>query len=334
MGVKGHVRSWALVRESLFVRLVASLYHTAVDLSILPLPNFGLTSTAGWRILSAKIRVVYVRNILQIDVEDWYCDLELRDWSRCEPRVVGATEKVLSLLKDARTKATFFVLGYVAERFPDLVRSIEDQGHEVASHGYAHRRISDQNPREFEDDVKRSVAILEGITGKKVKGYRAPQFTVVKETLWALDVLRKLGMEYDSSIFPVKTPLYGIPDAPLYPYAIESSNGKEGNGFMEIPLSIYTAPFLGKRIPVAGGFYFRFFPYYFIRHALKSINRRGNVAVCYIHPWEFDPDKPRMEGLRWYHYYRIAATEKKFRKLLADFTFTSTEDWIGHEGRR
>ncbi len=275
-----------------------------------------------------------MRNILQIDVEDWYCDLEPQDWSRCEPRVVAATEKVLSVLRDANTKATFFVLGYVAERFPELVRSIEQEGHEVASHGYAHRRISEQTPLEFEEDVRRSIEVLEAITGKKVKGYRAPQFTVMKETLWSLDVLKNLGLEYDSSIFPVKTPLYGIPDAPLYPYRFTPAEAQGQGGFMEIPLSIYTLPLLGKRIPVAGGFYLRFFPYWFVRHALREINRGGNVAVAYIHPWELDPGKPRMEGLKWYHYYRIAGTEKKFRKLVRDFTFTSTEDWIGHEGRR
>ena len=277
--------------------------------------------------------MVRVRNILQIDVEDWYCDLETQDWNKCEPRVVAATEKVLSLLRDSGTKATFFVLGYVAERFPGLVKSIEEQGHEVGSHGYGHRRISDQTPEEFEEDVRRSMAILESITGKKVKGYRAPQFTVMKETLWALDILKKLGLEYDSSIFPVKTPLYGIPDAPLYPYRIESGNANEGDGLMEIPLSVYTAPLFGKRLPVAGGFYFRFFPYVFVRHALKALNKRGNVAVCYIHPWEFDPGKPRIDGLRWYHYYRLGSTEKKFRRLLRDFAFISTEEWIENERR-
>jgi peptidoglycan-N-acetylglucosamine deacetylase len=274
-----------------------------------------------------------VRNILQIDVEDWFCDLEPHEWNKCESRVVAATEKVLSLLRESGSKATFFVLGYVAEQFPALVKSIQEQGHEVGSHGYGHRRISDQTPQEFEEDVKKSLTILESITGKKIKGYRAPQFTVVKETLWALEILRKLGFEYDSSIFPVKTPLYGVPDAPLYPYRIGSGNANGGDGLMEIPLSIYTIPVSGKRIPVAGGFYFRFFPYLFIRHALKVLNKGGNVAVCYIHPWEFDPGKPRVDGLRWYHYYRLGATEKKFRRLLADFRFISTEEWIQNERR-
>jgi peptidoglycan-N-acetylglucosamine deacetylase len=274
-----------------------------------------------------------MKNILQIDVEDWYCDLDPRDWNKCEPRVVAATGKVLSMLRDSGNKATFFVLGYVAEHFPDLVNQIEEQGHEVGTHGYGHRRISDQTPEEFESDVRKSIAILESITGKKIRGYRAPQFTIVKETLWALEILKELGLEYDSSIFPVKTPLYGIEGAPLFPYKLMCETVTEGDDLIEIPLSVYAPPFLRKKIPVAGGFYFRFFPYFFIRHALKSINKSGNVAVFYIHPWELDPGKPRAEGLRWYHYYRLAATEKKFRKLLGDFAFISTEEWIQNERR-
>jgi peptidoglycan-N-acetylglucosamine deacetylase len=274
-----------------------------------------------------------MRNILQIDVEDWYCDLDPKDWDKHESRVVAATGRVLSMLEDSGNRATFFVLGYVAERFPELVKTIDERGHEVASHGYGHRRIPDQTPGEFEEDVRRSVAILETITSKKIRGYRAPQFTILKETLWALDVLKRLGLEYDSSVFPVKTPLYGIPDAPLSPHRIRSKTAEDQDGLLEIPLSAYTAPLLGKRVPVAGGFYFRFFPYLFIRHALRRINREGRVAVCYIHPWDLDPGKPRAEGLMWYHYYRIASTERKFRRLLGDFTFISAGEWIDHEGR-
>ena len=272
-----------------------------------------------------------MKNILQIDVEDWYCDLDPRLWDKCEPRVVKATDRVLAILKASGNRATFFVLGYVAERFPEMVKKIAGEGHEIASHGYYHRRITNQAPEEFEEDLAKSVNLLETITGDKVKGYRAPQFTIVKETLWALPILRRHGFEYDSSIFPVKTPLYGIPDSPLFPYALEVETTFPTVDFMEVPLSVYTVPFLGKNIPVAGGFYLRFFPYFFIRHALKRINEKGRVAVCYIHPWELDPDKPRIEGLRWYHYYRLASTEKKFCRLLRDFVFVSTQQWIEHE---
>jgi peptidoglycan-N-acetylglucosamine deacetylase len=272
-------------------------------------------------------------NILQIDVEDWYCDMDPKDWERCEPRVVAATERLLAMLAETRNKATFFVLGYVAERFPGLIKEIATAGHEIGSHGYGHRRITDQTPHEFEEDVRRSKTVLEGISGACIKGYRAPQFTVMKRTEWALDILQALGFVYDSSIFPVATPLYGMPGAPLFPYEIRSPD-REGRGsLLEIPLSVYVAPVLGKRVPVAGGFYLRFFPYAFVRHALQKIERTGGPAVCYIHPWEIDPGKPRVKDLKWYHYYRIGSTETKFRRLLEDFRFVSTEDWIEHERR-
>ena len=272
-------------------------------------------------------------NILQVDVEDWYCDLDPGEWDKCEPRVVEATERILSILDETGNKATFFILGYVAEQFPELVKKIDSEGHEIASHGYHHGRICGQTPEYFEQDLIRSISILERITGKKVKGYRAPQFTVVKETLWALEILRKHGLEYDSSIFPVKTPLYGIPDSPLFPYRIGSDISTSGVDFLEIPLSVYKVPLLGKNVPIAGGFYLRFFPYVFIRHALKRINRGGNVAVCYIHPWELDPGKPRIDSLKWYHYYRLESTEQKFLRLMQDFKFISTQEWIENDRR-
>jgi polysaccharide deacetylase family protein (PEP-CTERM system associated) len=272
-------------------------------------------------------------NILQVDVEDWYCDLDTGEWDKYEPRVVKATERILSILNETGNRATFFILGFVAERFPEVVKKIDSEGHEVASHGYSHRRIMDQTPEEFREDVRRSIDVLEKIAGKKVRGYRAPQFTVVKETLWALEILKSEGLEYDSSVFPVKTPLYGIPDSPLFPYRVESDMSTSGDDFLEIPLSVYKIPLLGKNIPVAGGFYLRFFPYFFIRHALKKLNRLGNVAICYIHPWDLDPGKPRIDSLHWYHYYRLKSTEQKFRRLMQDFKFISTREWIENERR-
>jgi polysaccharide deacetylase family protein (PEP-CTERM system associated) len=272
-----------------------------------------------------------MRNILQIDVEDWYCDLDPKDWHHYEPRVVDATNKVLQILNETGNKATFFILGYVANLFPELIKRIEAEGHEIASHGYLHGRICDQTPEVFERDLVRSLNVLESITGKKVKGYRAPQFTIVKETLWALEILREHGLEYDSSVFPVKTPLYGMPNSPLFPYRLESDKSTIGVDFMEMPLSVYKVPLFGKNIPIAGGFYLRALPYVFIRHALKKLNREGNVAICYVHPWEFDPGKPRIDSLKWYHYYRLKSTEKKFRRLMQDFKFISTQDWIEYD---
>lgn len=267
-----------------------------------------------------------VVNILQIDVEDWYCDLNISEWKFQEDRVGESTNRVLDILKEANASATFFVLGYVAEHHPELVKRIKDEGHEVATHGYAHRPITKQTPQEFEDDLLRSIQILEDITGERIVGYRAPEFTVIEETSWAIDVLKKTGLKYDSSVFPVRTHLYGVPHAPLFPYHISSSNIKVDDPttqFLEIPLSVYRIPGTSMNIPIAGGFYLRFLPYPFIKHALRKINKLNQVAVCYIHPWELDPYQPKIDSLAWYHYWRLSSTQKKFRQLLRDFQFTS-----------
>lgn len=173
-------------------------------------------------------RAATFTNILQVDVEDWYCDLDIKDWELQEDRVVGSTARLLDILREANTFATFFVLGYVAEHHPELVKRIQDEGHEVATHGYAHRPITQQTPQEFEADLLKSVRILEEIIGaereRRVLGYRAPQFTIIEETSWDIDILKQAGLKYDSSVFPVKTHLYGVPRAPLFHYHISSSN--------------------------------------------------------------------------------------------------------------
>lgn len=276
-------------------------------------------------------RIFKYSGVLQIDVEDWYVDLDIKDWGLYEDRVVPNTDKVLDMLKEANVCATFFVLGYVAEHFPELVKRIKNENHEVATHGYGHVPITKQTPQEFEDDLLASIKILEKITGERVLGYRAPQFSIVKESSWAIDILRKSGLKYDSSVFPVKTHLYGVPDAPLFPYHISSSNievdDPEGD-FLEVPLSVYRMPALGKNIPIAGGFYLRFFPYRLLRFAMKKINKLNQPAVCYLHPWELDPGQRRIDSLGWYHYYRLSSTERKFRKLLTDFEFTSVRRYF------
>lgn len=260
-------------------------------------------------------------NILQIDVEDWYSDLNIKYWQSCEDRIVQSTNKVLTILRERDAQATFFILGYIGERFPELVAKIKEQGHEVASHGYSHTPITKQTPSEFEEDLLKSIRILKKITGDEIWGYRAPQFTVVEKTSWAINILKKNGLKYDSSIFPVRTHLYGIPDAPLFPYHIEEN-------FLEFPLSVYRIPIIKKNIPIAGGFYLRFFPYRFISHAIKKINGANHPAVCYLHPWELDFGQPRINSLKWYHYHCLDRTEKKFKQLLKDFKFTSTKKWI------
>lgn len=270
-------------------------------------------------------------NILQIDVEEWYQDAEMSRWESFQSRVVEQVERVLTILRDNRHTATFFILGYVAHRFPELVSRIAEEGHEVATHGYTHTPLTRLTPDEFEEELSRSIEILEGITGQHVWGFRAPQFTLAEETAWAVDILKNHGIRYDSSIFPVKTRLYGVPDAPRSPYRISSSDIKRDDptsNLMEFPLSVYRVPGIGINVPVAGGFYLRLLPYYFIARALRKINALDLPAVCYLHPWELDPAQPRSADLRWYHYYRLQSAEIKFRKLLRDFRFISTQEWM------
>ncbi|MGB3459368.1 MAG: polysaccharide deacetylase family protein [Halobacteriota archaeon] len=274
-----------------------------------------------------------VTNILTIDVEDWYMDTDISMWASYEDRIVQSTLKILNILDGRNTKATFFVVGYVAEHFPELIKDIKDRGHELGTHGYSHTSIRRQTPSEFEKDLLKSIKVLEDITKDKISGYRACEFSIDEKTAWAIDILKKNGLKYDSSVFPVKTHLYGVPDAPLYPYHIFASNIKVNNpedNFLEFPLSVYKLPIVHKNIPVAGGFYLRFFPYWFIKHAIKKINKMGKHAIVYVHPWEFDLGQPRIKELNWLHYYRLISTERKFKKLLKDFKFNSIQEWIYH----
>lgn len=282
-------------------------------------------------------------NILQIDVEDWYHDyhIDVEDWyhdprvknrGSYEDRVVQNTSLVLDILKEKKIEATFFVLGYVAQYFPELIKRIKEENHEVATHGYAHVPVTKQTPSEFESDLQKSLESLEKVGIKEVLGYRAPHFTIVEETAWAIDILQKYGLKYDSSIFPVKTRLYGVPQAPLFPYFISSSDIRRAwprGELLEIPLSVYRMPIIRKNIPVAGGFYLRFFPYFLVKKAIQKINKLGQPAICYLHPWELDSEQPRISSLGWYHYYGLSSAEKKFRRLLADFEFTSVREYFG-----
>jgi polysaccharide deacetylase family protein (PEP-CTERM system associated) len=274
-----------------------------------------------------------VTNILTIDVEDWYMDTDISTWSSYEDRIVKSTQKILEILDERNTKATFFVLGYVAEHFPELIEDIKDGGHEIGTHGYSHTSIKKQTqtPSEFEEDLLKSIGILEDITKDKIIGHRACEFSICEETSWAIDILKANGLKYDSSVFPVKTHLYGVPDAPLYPYHITSSNIKidnPENDFFELPLSVYKLPIVHKNMPVAGGFYLRLFPYWFIKHAMKKINKMGQPAIFYVHPWEFDTEQPSVNSLKQGHYYRLSTTERKFKKLLKDFEFMSVRRWL------
>jgi polysaccharide deacetylase family protein (PEP-CTERM system associated) len=182
-----------------------------------------------------------VINILTIDIEDWYMDTDISTWSLYEDRIVKSTQKILELLDETNTKATFFVVGYVAEHFAELIKDIIDRGHEIGTHGYCHTSIKKQTPSEFENDLVKSIKVLEAITKDKIIGHRACEFSIGEKTAWAIDILKKKGLKYDSSVFPVKTHLYSVPDAPLYPYHISSSNIKVDNpkaDFLELPLNV------------------------------------------------------------------------------------------------
>lgn len=269
-----------------------------------------------------------VANALTIDFEDWYQGLEIPygNWDSFESRIELSGRRVLEVFEDAGVRATFFILGFIAEKYPSLVKEIAAAGHEVGTHGYSHSFIYRQSAETFREELGRSVRVLEDLTGKKVVGHRAPFFSITKESLWAIDVLQELGIRYDSSIFPVLNYRYGIADAPRYPYLLETND----QSIMEFPIS--TWKILGKNLPVAGGAYFRIYPYALTRTAFRSINREGRPAVFYLHPWELDPDHPRIDVPRRIaltHYFNLRATERRLRRLLRDFHFLPMKEVLG-----
>jgi polysaccharide deacetylase family protein (PEP-CTERM system associated) len=269
-----------------------------------------------------------VINALTIDFEDWYQGLEIPPdgWSQYEDRIERSGRRLLEVLADAGVRATFFVLGPIAEAHPGLVREIAAAGHEVGTHGYSHSLVYRLSQEQFREELRRSIGLLEGLTGRPVLGHRAPFFSITRESLWALDVLAECGLRYDSSIFPVVNYRYGIPDAPRWPH--EVSRGERT--LMEFPVSTYRM--LGRNVPVAGGAYFRIFPYLVTRWAFRSINRQGKPAVFYLHPWEIDPEHPRIplpRRIALTHYFNLGATERRLRRLLSDFSFAPMSEVLG-----
>jgi len=268
-----------------------------------------------------------MRNAMSIDVEDWYHPEALRgvvrpeDWGHLEPRAMRNVDKLLRLLDLAQVRATFFMLGWIAERQPELVRRIAAEGHEIGSHGYAHEMITQQTPERFASDLRQSLRVLRSQSGQRVVGYRAPSFSVVRDTLWALDILIDHGIEYDSSIFPVHHDRYGIPGSPRAPYRVRWGGGRE---LWELPP--VTLRLGGRTLPAAGGGYLRLLPYAYSALALRRANAEGFPGVVYTHPWEYDPEQPHvrlpfLRALR--HYSRIATTEAKLARLLREFRFTT-----------
>ena len=259
-------------------------------------------------------------NALTIDFEDWYQGLEIpyAEWDKFEDRIDFVGDKLLSILSETDTKATFFILGYIAEKHPEIIKKIEAEGHEIATHGFSHTLIYQQTQEVYREEMKRAVGFLEDLTGEKVVGHRAPFFSITKDSLWALDVLGELGIRYDSSIFPVLNYRYGIAGAPRFPYEIE----RGGHKFTEFPVS--TLKFGKVTLPIAGGAYFRIYPYALSKQFLKQVNRSGQPFTFYLHPWELDPEHPRIDLPRRIsatHYFNLGATERRFRKLLRDFKF-------------
>ena len=284
-------------------------------------------------------------NIFQVDVEHFYCDYHvnvkemenINEFQKYRERTVQSTERILKIFEKKKITATFFILGCVAKKFPDLIEKIDAAGHEIASHGYWHVLATKQSPQEFEDDLIESLAILCKLSRNKIIGYRACNSTLEESTSWIIDILKSHGLKYDSSIMPFKTHFYGVPDAPRFPYHISSENIKvdsPNEEFLEFPLSVYKIPVFNTNIPIAGGFYFRFLPYWLIQRGIKKLNKNGKPAVCYIHNWELDPQQPRIKSLRWqwYHYWGLSTAEKKFSRLLNDFNFMSTGEWIEKVG--
>jgi polysaccharide deacetylase family protein (PEP-CTERM system associated) len=265
-----------------------------------------------------------VMNVLSIDVEDYYQvtnfenRVERREWDKYPSRVVANTRRLLDLLDRRQQRATFFVLGWVGRRFPGLVHEIVRAGHEVGCHSYWHRLVYQQTPQEFRDDLRLGRDVLEDASGGAVTAYRAPSYSITRESLWALDILHDEGFRFDSSIFPIRHPVYGMPEAKSYPHRLHSDHGS----LWEFPPSV--AQWLGLNIPVAGGGYFRLYPASWTAHCFRRINRLGHPAVFVVHPWEIDPDQPRLArftGRAWRHYLNLKSTEKKLDWLLGQFTF-------------
>jgi polysaccharide deacetylase family protein (PEP-CTERM system associated) len=264
-----------------------------------------------------------MRNAMSIDVEDYFQvsafapHIRRDEWDAMPCRVERNMDVILGLLDETNSKATFFTLGWIAERYPQVVRRIVDAGHELASHGYGHQRASDLTPEQFRDDISRAKKILEDLGGVAIRGYRAPSFSINHENWWAVEELGNAGYEYSSSIYPVRHDHYGMPDAPRFAHR---PNGE--TGILELPPT--TVPLFGRNLPAAGGGWFRLLPYEVSRWMLNRVNAQDNApCMFYFHPWEVDHEQPRLQGLsaktRFRHYVNLKHMQGRLRRLLKDF---------------
>lgn len=267
-------------------------------------------------------------NAFTVDFEDWYHGIEipLDRWDGFEDRIARSAGTLLERLAEAGVHGTFFVLGHLAERHPELVREIAAAGHEIGTHGWSHTMVYRLTPERFSEELQRSIDLLTALAGRPVIGHRAPYFSITRESLWAFERLARCGIRYDSSVFPVVNYRYGIPDAPRWPYEVPTG----GAPLREFPIS--TLRVFRHNLPIAGGAYFRILPYAVTRMAFEAINRSGRPAVFYLHPWELDPDHPRVDLPRRVavtHYANLKATEGRLRRLLRDFRFARMSDVLG-----
>lgn len=266
-------------------------------------------------------------NAMTVDVEDWFQVsvfrhvIAYKDWGNQESRIIGNISRILRIFEEHDVKATFFVLGWIAERYPEVVVTIKKYGHEVGTHSYAHKLIYENSRDDFASDLDKSIRILQAITGDDIIYYRAPNFSINRRCMWALEELAVRGIEYDSSIFPIKHDIGGMVNMPRIPFFMRFKNGRRLN---EFPLS--TLELWGENIPISGGGYLRLLPYWFIRSGIKKNNRTGLPVVIYFHPWEIDPEQPRLKigfGSRFRHYTNLEFMEDRVIRLLTDFKFTS-----------
>lgn len=274
------------------------------------------------------MQVKTIRNALTIDVEDYFqvsafAPYIPRDhWEKRDCRVERNVERILQMLDDHGTKATFFTLGWIAERHPQVVRRIVEQGHELASHGYGHERASDLTESAFFSDIDSAKKILEDLSGCAVTGYRAPSFSIGEGNLWAFDCLERAGYRYSSSIYPIRHDHYGMPDAPRFAHRVRGA-------LVEVPVT--TARLLNRNWPASGGGYFRLMPYALSSWLLRQVNENdGQPVIFYFHPWEIDVDQPRVEGInaktRFRHYVNLHRTEARIRRLLRDFSWARMDE--------
>ena len=266
-------------------------------------------------------------NCLTVDLEDWYhiCGVEgysdPKQWDTYENRTIKNTDKILSLFRFYNIKATFFVLGYIALKEPDLIKTIKNEGHEIATHGFYHKRIFEMTEQEFEEDVSNSISVISSITNEKVLGFRAPEWSIREETLWVLKILKKLGILYDSSMVPLTG--MGSRGFPIYPCKFDTDYGQ----IWEFPLT--TTRLFWENLPFTGGLPLRMFPYFYVVSKIQRINHEGYPAIVYIHPWEFDMEQPHIDlplSRRFMHYFNIKVTPKKVEGLLQHFQFSTVKD--------